>query len=102
MKKLFLKISQILSYLWNYSKIKNYVHINEKLDTALRDRAVNRVILKGKIIKMVKKFLRADAESKYIPKERRNNTEIKERILAEFGESMEELGVKINDDLELI
>jgi hypothetical protein len=102
MKKTFLKIANFFYYLKNYLKIKKYSEINQKLDTALREREVNKVILKGNIIKMVKVYLRTDANSKYIPKERRNNTEIKQRILAEFGASMAELGIKINDELELI
>jgi hypothetical protein len=51
---------------------------------------------------MVRKYLRVDANSKYIPKESRNNTEIRERVLAEFGDQMSKLDIKINDKLELI
>ncbi|OJX55558.1 MAG: hypothetical protein BGO88_04915 [Flavobacterium sp. 38-13] len=102
MKRIILKTAKFFYYLRNYFKIKKYSEINQKLDSALREREVNKVILKGNIIKMVKSYLRTDADSKYIPKERRNNTEIKQRVLAEFGVSMEELGVKINDELELI
>lgn len=76
--------------------------INKKLEKKLADREVDRIILKGQIIKMVRKYLRIDAKSEYIPRESRNNTEIRERILAEFGDAMNKHGVKINSKLELI
>lgn len=102
MKLFFLKIVYYLGFFKSFKKTRLFKKANLELEKYLRDREVNRLILKGNIIKMVKKYLRADAKSKYIPKERRNNTEIKERILAEFGSQMKSLGIKINDKLELI
>lgn len=100
--KFFAKIKYVFHYLMNFRTIQRFKKINQKLDEKIKEREVDKIILKGRIIKMVRKYLRVDAKSKYIPRESRNNTEIKERILAEFGEPMLKLGVKINDKLELI
>ena len=102
MKSLFKKIAFLLNYLFNFRTINRFKKINSKLGKTLQDREVDRIILKGNIIKMCRKYLRVDANSKYIPKETRNKTEIRERVLAEFGDQMNKLGIKINDKLELV
>jgi DUF1009 family protein len=101
MKSLFNKIALFFNYLLNFRTIIKFKKINKKLYKTIEDREVDRIILKGNIIKMVRKFLRVDAHSKFIPKESRNNTEIRERVLAEFGEQMDNLGIRINHKLEL-
>lgn len=102
MKKVVAKIKDVLNYLFNFRTINRFKKINKTLEKKLEDREVDRIILKGNIIKMVRKYLRVDARSKYIPKDYRNKTEIRERVLAEFGEQMNALGIRINDKLELI
>lgn len=102
MKSLFIKISLFFNYLWNYRTINRFEKINTKLHQTIKDREVDRIILKGNIIKMCRKYLRVDANSLYIPKDNRNHTEIRERVLAEFGDQMQTLGIKINDKLELV
>lgn len=102
MKKVVAKIKDVLNYLFNFRTINRFKKINNTLEKKLEDREVDRIILKGNIIKMVRKYLRVDARSKYIPKDYRNKTEIRERVLAEFGEQMNTLGIRINDKLELI
>lgn len=102
MKKIISKIAHFFNYLKNFKTINTFKKANVTLDAKLREREVDRIILKGNIIKMVRKYLRIDARSKYIPRDNKNNTEIKERILAEFGLQMNDLNVRINDKLELI
>lgn len=101
MKTLFKLIANFFNYLFNFRKIRLFNKINSKLDKTIKDREVDRIILKGQIIKMVRKYLRIDANSKFIPKDHKNNTEIRERILAEFGDQMSKLDIKINANLEL-
>ncbi len=101
MKRIISKIAYLFKYLLNFKTIRKFEKINCKLDETLRARKVDQIILKGNIIKMVKKYLRVDAKSKYIPKDNKNNAEIRERILAEFGEQMAYLNIRINDKLEL-
>ncbi len=101
MKRIISKIAYLFKYLLNFKTIRKFEKINGKLDETLRARKVDQIILKGNIIKMVKKYLRVDAKSKYIPKDNKNNAEIRERILAEFGDQMAYLNIRINDKLEL-
>ena len=96
------KLIQFFSYLWNFRKINLFKKVNKKLYKTIEDREVDRIILKGRIIEMTRKYLRVDANSKYIPKDYRNTTEIRERVLAEFGEPMEKLGIRINTKLEFV
>jgi hypothetical protein len=102
MKILFKKIALLFNLLFNFEQLNDSKKINTKLEKAVSNQEVDKIILKGRIITMVKKYLRVNANSKYIPKEIRNNTEIRERVLAEFGEQMNKLGIKINSKLELI
>ena len=102
MKKLIANIKGLLNYLFNIRTITRFKKINNTLEKKIVDREVERIILKGNIIKMVRKYLRVDARSSYIPKDYRNKTEIRERVLAEFGEQMNMLGIRINDKLELV
>lgn len=102
MKKLRITIINLFNYVKNYRKNKFYDKVNKKLEKAVEDQVVEKIILKGEILKMCRKYLRTDANSKYIPKERRNKTEIRLRILSEFGERMNKYNVRITDDLELI
>lgn len=102
MKYLFSKIAFFFNYLMNYRTIKRFKKINNKLHKTIEDREVDRIILKGQIIKMVRKYLNIGANSKFIPIDNRNTTEIRERVLAEFGEKMTKLDIRINAKLELI
>jgi RNase P/RNase MRP subunit p29 len=96
------KIKAFFYFLFNFKKINLFNKVNKKLYKTIEDREVDRIILKGQIIKMTRKFLRIDANSKFIPKDYRNSTEIRERILGEFGEQMNLLGVRINSKLEFV
>jgi hypothetical protein len=98
MKKLII----FFNYLFNFKKINLFKKVNKKLTQKIEDREVDRIILKGRIIAMTRKYLRVGANSDYIPKDYKNNTEIRERVLAEFGEPMQNLGIKINHKLELV
>jgi hypothetical protein len=102
MKSLFLKVALLLNYLRNFRTINKFKTINTKLHKTIEDREVDRIILKGQIIKMVRKYLNIGAKSDFIPITNRNTTEIRERVLAEFGEQMNKLGIRINAKLELI
>jgi RNase P/RNase MRP subunit p29 len=96
------KIQAFFYFLFNFKKINLFKKVNKKLYKTIEDREVDRIILKGQIIKMTRKFLRIDANSKFIPKDHKNTTEIRERILGEFGEQMSLLGVRINSKLEFV
>lgn len=102
MKLFFTFFAFILKFVQSRKKNKTFTKINEKLESKLKDREVDRIILKGEIMQMCRVFLNVNAKSKFIPKKFKNNTKIRKRIHAEFGERMEDLGVRITDDLVLI
>lgn len=95
-------ITFFLQYLRNFRTISQFKKINSKLYQSIADREVERIIVKGQVISMVRKYLNIGAKSEYIPISNRNRTEIRERVLAEFGDQMNQLGIRINSKLELI
>jgi protoheme ferro-lyase len=102
MKYLLKKMAFLLDYLKNFRSINKFKQINTKLKQTIEDREVDRIILKGRVVKMVRKYLNLGAKSEFIPVSNRNTTEIRERVLAEFGDEMSKLGIRINAKLELI
>lgn len=96
------KIILFFNYLFNFRKINLFKKVNKQLAKTIQDREVDRIILKGRIIKMTKKFVNYGAKSDYIPKDNKNDTEIRERILAEYGEQMQKLDIRINSKLEFV
>ena len=95
-------LKKIYRSITGYFKTKKFKKINTILQEKVDEIEVDKIILKGRIVKMVRHYLNIDADSKYIPKTRRNHTEIRERIMAEFGQEMSKTGVRINDKLELV
>ena len=94
------RIIAFFSYLFNFRKINLFRKVNKKLVKTIEDREVDRIILKENIIKMTRKFLNYGGKSEFIPVTNKNTTEIRERILAEYGEKMHLLGISINQKLE--
>jgi hypothetical protein len=102
MKSFTRRIIEFIKYLKGFRKNRKFELINEKLTKKVEDNEVDKIILKGEIIRMVRKYLNINAKSKYIPKTHRNNTEIRERVLAEFGDRMKNLNIGLNSKLELV
>nr|WP_317631401.1 hypothetical protein [uncultured Flavobacterium sp.] len=98
---------KVLSYL-RFIPYFNKLWANKVLESAStkihsieRDTVVERFVLKGRILRMVKKFTNANAKSKFIKGKIKNNAEIHQRVLAEFGNEMIELGLILTPDLVL-
>jgi len=100
MKRLFSKIKHFLNLIFN-PKYRLFTNVNRKLHKSIQDREVERIILKGRIVKMVKEYIAINTSSKFIPPWIKSNAEIKEEILLKYGEEMKQLGVKIYDNLKL-
>ena len=96
------KIKAFFYYLFNFRKITLFNKVNAKLYAKIEDREVDRIILKGRIIEMTRKYLKIDAKSLYIPKDFKNNTEIREQIIGLYGDEMNKLGIEINSKLEFV
>lgn len=101
MKSLFKKIASFFNYLWNFRTILRFRKINKKLYKTIEDREVDRIILKGKILQMVKQYIAINTSSEFIPPWIKSNAEIKEEILIKFGDEMKHLDVKIYNNLKL-
>lgn len=101
MKSIFLKIALFFKSIFNFRTNLRFKRINKKLYKTIEDREVDRIILKGQIIKMVKEYIAINTSSEFIPPWFKSNAEIKEEILHKYGEEMEHLGIKIYDNLKL-
>lgn len=101
MKSLFKLIANFFNYLRNFRTIRKFGKINKKLYKTLEDREVDRIILKGNILKMVKEYIAINTSSEFIPPWYKSNAEIREEILIKYGEEMKHLDVKIYRNLKL-
>lgn len=101
MNTLLKQIRYFFKFIWNFRTTLRFKRINKKLYKTLEDREVERIILKGRIVKMVKEYIAINTSSKFIPPWFKSNAEIKEEILHKYGEEMKHLGIKIYDNLKL-
>ena len=100
MKSLFLKIKHFLNLLFN-PKYRLFTNVNRKLHKSIQDREVERIILKGKIVKMVKEYIAINTSSEFIPPWIKSNAEIREEIILKYGNEMKQLNIKIYKNLKL-
>lgn len=98
MKLLFQKIIFFFS---SFFKNRQFRRINKKLYKTIEDREVDRIILKGRIVKMVKEYIAINTSSEFIPPWIKSNAEIREEILLKYGEEMKHLDIKIYNNLKL-
>lgn len=101
MKSILKKIGLIFNYLINFRTINRFKKINIKLGKKLEDREVERIILKGRILKMVKEFIQLNTSSKFIPPWYKSDAEIREEVLIKYGKEMEKLNIKLYHNLKL-
>ena len=87
-----------IRYFWTIVKHRGF---HKSLKKAISDQEVDKIILKDIILKDMRKALRIDAKSKFIPDDIRNRAEIKEMVLARHGEKMKALNLTITDGLIL-
>ena len=101
MKSLFAKIALLFTFLWNLRTNLLFRRINKKLYKTIEDREVDRIILKGRILKMVKEFVAINTSSEFIPPWYKSNAEIREEVLIKYGEEMKQLDIKLYHNLKL-
>ena len=101
MKSLFSKIIFFFTFLWNIRTNLRFRRINRKLYKTIEDREVDRIILKGQIVKMVKDYIAINTSSDFIPPWIKSNAEIREEVLLKYGEEMKHLGIKLYSNLKL-
>lgn len=88
-----------LSYFWRIVKFRDF---QNSLKKAIVDQQIDKVIAMNIIAKDIRKALRIDAKSNFIPDTNRNHEEIKLMVELRHGEKMKFLNIKITDDLKLI
>lgn len=93
---------------WNWRKYRKFKGFEKKLEAVLlkkdkvqMDREVDQIILKHQIIKHMKKFMKVNARSKYIPWDAKSKEICRQEIMGIFGERMLKLGVGLKQDLTL-
>jgi hypothetical protein len=86
---------------WYFRKYAKFSGFNKKLQQAITDQEVDRIILKHQITKYMRKYLKVDARSKYIPYDHKSREQSRQQVIGCFGERMEALGITINSELEL-
>jgi len=84
---------------WTIVKFRDF---QNSLRQAIADQKVDRIIAKDMIAKDIRKALRIDAKSKFIPDDHKNKEEVRMMILLRHGEKMKFLNITVTDDLKLI
>lgn len=68
-----------------------------KLQKAFRKQLKERKRLKSSVNDFLIEFFAVNAKSKYIPRDFKNNEEVREAVVGRFGERMDQLNVKFAD-----
>lgn len=101
MNTLLKQIRYFFKFLWNIRTNLRFRRINKKLYKTIEDREVDRIILKGRIVKMVKEYIAINTSSEFIPPWIKSNAEIREEVLVKYGEEMKQLDIKLYHNLKL-
>ena len=101
MNTLLKQIRYFFKFLWNIRANLRFRRINKKLYKTIEDREVDRIILKGRIVKMVKEYIAINTSSEFIPPWIKSNAEIREEVLVKYGEEMKQLDIKLYHNLKL-
>lgn len=98
--KIILKLIRFFKSLTKKGRRKLIVEdINSKLAAELEAKTTNKIKTRRKIIKDFHN--RKPGFSKYIPNKRKSNEKLKFEVLSKYGKEMNQVGLKITDDLKL-
>jgi hypothetical protein len=101
MKNIKLQLVKFLYQIWNFRKYRKLEGFNKKLQQAVSDQEIDRIILKHQIVRYMRKYLKVDANSKFIPADNKNREECRQQVMGRFGKQMQKLNITINSKLEL-
>lgn len=96
MKNFFLNI---FYFFYNFKKRSKFKKFEKKLEGALADKAQNQI----KLIKLIKKeidILWPKGRSKFIPLSIPQRNEIRSKVYAKYGETMNKLKVHLDNNLQ--
>lgn len=100
-----MKLKERLLNIWNYRKNKKrektYDEILITLNKAVAKKRDGQYKLKAEIMKTMGKFLRFDANSKFIPHEHKSEFEIRTLIENKWGKRMAKLDIILTDKMYL-
>lgn len=98
-----MKLSTILSNAFNYRKNKkkdrSFDEINKKLEAALKRKRAQQMVLIKDLRVYLRKFLKVDADSKFIPLDVKSNEEIRTMVNKKFGKRMAALDVSLTEKM---
>ena len=105
MQKLINYVIKQFYLLFNYKKYRQFDDFDKRLQAAIikeqRDREVNQLVLKHEIIKYMRRYMKIDARSRYIPRDNKSRIECIHQVNLLFGDDMLKYGVGIKEDLTL-
>jgi len=102
MKRLFKQVVQFFYLLFNFRRYVKMRKVERDLKQAVANQRVDKIIYIDKINRDMRKALKIDAHSKYIPDDIKNKAEVKAMLEARHGEQMNILNIRITDDLRLV
>jgi len=88
---------------WFKKHFRRFVHsrrmikAQKKLEISFKEQLIARKQLRKDINKFLRVFFGVDAHSLFIPKDFKNNEEVKVAIIDKFGDTMNSLNVSYND-----
>lgn len=95
------KLIHFLLNLFKSKKRKTIETLEKALTEKITSREADRIILKDKIRVMLRKYLKLDANSKYIPLSFKDRQEIRMQVESKFGEEMKALDLKLTDNFKI-
>lgn len=91
-----------LNNLFKSKRLRMLEEIEKKVVYKVNEREADRIILKSKVIKEMRKFLKLDAKSKYIPWTSKEREAIRFEIHNKFGDEIEKLDMRLTKHLKLV
>jgi len=105
MKNPFQPLKKLYHKLRYYRKNKQFEGFDKRLQAAIikeqRDLEINQIVLKHSIVKYMKKFMRVDARSKFIPWDNKSKEVCRYQVELVFGADMAKYKVVLKDDMTL-
>lgn len=96
------KFWSLILYLWHYRREMRMRGYLKSLKKAAVDQQIDKIIAMDIISKDIRKALRFDARSSYIPPTNRNREEIRAMIKARHAKKMSFLNIRVTHDLKLV
>jgi len=105
MQNPFTPLTKLYNKLRYYRKNKKFDDFDKCLQAAIlkehRDREIEQIILKHTIVKYMRKFMKVDARSQFIPWDKKSKEVCRHQVELVFGDDMAKCGVVLKEDMTL-